>query len=713
MPIGDSVVTAARVTVRSAVPQLLDPSVIRHGRVNGRYFRENFAQSGIDLVQIIPELVTNADSAIALGGRASGRIVLRFGAPNPEFASEWKRAMRRLRAPALLDWRHELRCSDDGVGMDAAAVDRRLGALGVAPDASGQRGLFGRGLRDVWLAQGGGRIESLHAGRLVESWFFPSGGDDPYAYVHVRDEEASAAARAKLGLDGTGTRITVPLASGRPPANARLRRLVGQLVQLRPVLEDPARELWLELPGEPAQLVTLPAPEPDPERPLLFDGEVEVAAGISARIIVRRAAEPIPLSPSRATRLGGLVIRSGRGAHETTLAGHESEPGTRHLYGEVICEEIEQLQRAALDSPRPQVVVKVDRSGLNEHHPFVQRLYAAIERVLRPIVAAEERRAGAHLVRAGRAVQARDQVGLRALNDALRNAFDAPGAAGFEPGGAPAAAPARTEREAEAPDVDRTGERAPVTDAALAAAMRFKQSPVRLHPGEHRGVSLVIDPVRVPPGTPVAVIADAGLRLKFWEDAVPRPNRSGWSRLTGTLRARVTVEPGSSLTVIAEAAGHTAELEVLIVRHRASGWVSDIARKDEDALIEAHFDPESGVVTVYEGRPEFKALERAARRAGFKPARVREYLPYRMLEVEAAANAVYHWAAEQLVSRRLAGELRNDPIEYAHALRHETQSLRHRAHERLMRAFLDPEVFTGGVRVVEDDAAETQTPLTV
>ncbi|MGH2969056.1 MAG: hypothetical protein ACRDK0_08320, partial [Solirubrobacteraceae bacterium] len=213
-------------------------------------------------------------------------------------------------------------------------------------------------------------------------------------------------------------------------------------------------------------------------------------------------------------------------------------------------------------------------------------------------------------------------------------------------------------------------------------ALRFKQSPVRLHPDEDRGVSLVIDPAQVPPGSPVAVTADAGLRLKFWEDAVPEPNRSGWSRLTGSLRARVSVDPGARLAVIAEAAGHMAELEVLIVRHRASGWVSEIARNDEDALIEAHFDPENGTVTVYEGRPEFKALERAARRAGFKAARVREYLPYRMLEVEAAANAVYHWAAEQIVARRLAGELRNDPVEYAHALRHETQSLRHRAHER-------------------------------
>jgi hypothetical protein len=40
------------------MPALLDPSAVRRGRVHARYFRENFAQGGIDLVQIIPELVT-------------------------------------------------------------------------------------------------------------------------------------------------------------------------------------------------------------------------------------------------------------------------------------------------------------------------------------------------------------------------------------------------------------------------------------------------------------------------------------------------------------------------------------------------------------------------------------------------------------------------------------------------------------------------------
>ena len=51
--------------------------------------------------------------------------------------------------------------------------------------------------------------------------------------------------------------------------------------------------------------------------------------------------------------------------------------------------------------------------------------------------------------------------------------------------------------------------------------------------------------------------------------------------------------------MLAEAAGQIAELVVLVVRHHASGWVREIARKDEDSQIEASFDPESGIVTVY------------------------------------------------------------------------------------------------------------------
>ena len=691
----------------------VDPSAVRVGRARGRYFRENFAQGGVDLVQIIPELVTNADAAIAASGRASGRIVLAFAAPDPQFLSSWRARMRALRSPALLSWRHELRCTDDGEGVDAELIDRRLGALGVEPPSAGQRGLFGRGLRDVWLAQGAGRIEGVRAGRTVESWFFPAPGDDPYAFVHVRDQPATPADLKALGVAVSGTRVTVPLAAARLPAPGRLRALVSQLVQLRPVLEDPSRAIYLEQPGQTPQLITYPAPDTDPERPVLFDDEVQIAPGVSARIVVRRATEPLSAGFSRATRRGGLVIRSGRAAHETTLSGFEGRPGARHLYGEVFCEAIEQLQRQALDRPRPELVVKVDRSGLNEHHPIVKRLYAAIDRVLKPIVAAEERRAGAHLIGAPRAVTARDQVGLRALNDALKSAFDQPGTAGGEHGTSPAdKAPTQpAEQQDEEAEPAPTAERAAPPPAPAAQALYFKQSPVRLHPGEKRTVTLLADPERVEPGTAVEIEADPGLNVILRTDTIPEPGVRGYSTVQAHVRARVTVEPGSRLTVLAAAGEHTCELEIIVVRHRASGWVREIARKNEDQVVEAEFDPETGVVTVYEGRREFRELERAARRAGYTKKRVPEYVPYRMLEVEAAANAVYAWAAEQILARRLPEERPSDPADYAAAVRHEAQSLRHRAHHKLMQAFLEPEIFEGAVTLTRSTSTSRSRQL--
>jgi hypothetical protein len=672
---------------------VLARSQLRVGAVRGRYFRENFAQGGIDLVQIVPELVTNADAAIAATGRERGRIELSFSQPDPAFLKEWRAQTRTLGVPALGEWRWEVRCRDDGVGVNAEAVDRRLGALGELPEHDGaQRGLFGRGLRDVWLAQGAGRIEGARDGYQVQSWFFPAAGDDPYAYVHVRDAQASGVAPYTL--------VSVPLASGRLPADGRLRTLVCQLVQLRPVLEDRDRELVLTLPSGTVQIARFPAPQPDRERPVLFDDVVDVSGEITVRVTVRRSIQPLSAGMSRATRLGGLVVRSGRAAHESTLGSHEGRPGTRHLYGEVRCDALESLQRAALDSRRPQVVVKVDRSGLNDTHPVVRALYAAIDRVLAPIVADEERRQSARTIRPTNALRARDQVGLRALNDALKTAFDTPGKAAVQAGAQPAEqAPAITDQPSGDDATGRdSGELVEERPAAVVAALRFKQALVRLHPGERRGVSLLIDPAAIAPGTVVHVAADSGITLTLHQATVPEPVRGGWSRLDANLRCRVSSDPGARLSVLADAAGHTAELVVVVVRHHASGWVREIARNDDDHDLDATFDPETGVVTVYEGRREFKALEKAARKAGLPKKRIREYLPYRMLEVEVAANAVYSWAAQQILARRLAEERPSDPIEYAASVHRETQGLRYRAHDKLMRAFLDDDVFDGHIR---------------
>jgi hypothetical protein len=156
----------------------------------------------------------------------------------------------------------------------------------------------------------------------------------------------------------------------------------------------------------------------------------------------------------------------------------------------------------------------------------VQRLYPAIDRVLRPIVADEERRAGARLVAPGREIRARDQQGLRALNDALRSAFDSPGPPPVAPGGAPTEAPPLETPERRFNGAGRAEHEPPPPPEPPALAMRFKQSPLRLHPGERRGTSLLFDPCQVPPGTPVSVEADPGLRIRLSGENGPRPRRT-------------------------------------------------------------------------------------------------------------------------------------------------------------------------------------------
>jgi len=83
-----------------------------------------------------------------------------------------------------------------------------------------------------------------------------------------------------------------------------------------------------------------------------------------------------------------------------------------------------------------------------------------------------------------------------------------------------------------------------------------------------------------------------------------------------------------------------------------------------------------------------------------------------MLEVEVAANSVYAWAADEILARRLSDERPTDPAGYAGAVRGQAQALRYRAHEKLMRAFLDEDVYEGRVRV-DSERRHTGSPASL
>ena len=220
------------------------------------------------------------------------------------------------------------------------------------------------------------------------------------------------------------------------------------------------------------------------------------------------------------------------------------------------------------------------------------------------------------------------------------------------------------------------------------------------------------DPSVVLPGTEVEVEADPGLSVTPSSTTVPAPGSRGYSSIRVLVRAPAGAEPGARLVVLAAAGESTCEREVLIVWHRASGWVKEIARKSEDQVTEAEFDPETGVVTVYEGRREFTAGAVGDTRGiqGGSDCRVCAASHARGRGGRERGVRVCSQTDPESQATRGAAV---GPTEYAAAVHHEAQALRHTAHDKLMQAFLEPEVFEGAVAISRPPASRGTTQLSL
>ena len=256
------------------------------------------------------------------------------------------------------------------------------------------------------------------------------------------------------------------------------------------------------------------------------------SAACTARIVVRRAAQAIPLGSSRATRRGGLVVSFGpRGTRVDAWPGSMARPGARHLYGQVIATQSRRSSVEALDSPQT-ASGRARRSERLERQPSARAAAVRRGRTGRS-GRSSTRRSGAQghgsSERAGRSRHATRSV-CKALNDALRAAFDAPGQAGFSRGSRPAD---------RAPVEDRTGTPSPAAAPPTA--------PCRGSRRRGDAVQAVADPhapgrssvrsrfcstrSRVPAGTPIEVAADPGLSVSLWRHEVPEPGARGWARV--------------------------------------------------------------------------------------------------------------------------------------------------------------------------------------
>lgn len=278
--------------------------------------------------------------------------------------------------------------------MTADAMWDRLRRVGAEANKDAKRGFFHRGIREVFLAMGGGTVTSI--GKLPngtevlsEAVFDPHQG----MAMSTKDAVPTAEQRAVLGLQATGTSVTIPMrrfARERPGQSTfpKMEQQIRDCVGIRPVLADAKREVRFVYGSEPARQLRYEYPEGED---LVVERQVTIA-GSPATFWAKIADKPLKggLRGGKQMRNSGILIRGERAAYEVT-AGDKiaTHPAMPRVFGELRMDSVEDLQRKADESAdeESQLVYKPDRSGLNAEHPISAAIYKFIDDTLGPLIA--------------------------------------------------------------------------------------------------------------------------------------------------------------------------------------------------------------------------------------------------------------------------------------------------------------------------------------
>jgi hypothetical protein len=384
---------------------------------------------------------------------------------------------------------------------------------------------------------------------------------------------------------------------------------------------------------------------------------------------------------SRQTRRYGILIRGERAAYEVSLGTKlQSYPAHRQLFGELRLDGIETAQREAdrAADEEAQLIYKADRSGLNPDHPLVESIYAFLDEKLGPLVAALE--AKERKKKIGADVQRQLHELARLINEAVKledfGDIDSPDGKlkkdiTKKEGGEPPEPPEK---------------QPPVVEDGIA----FAHSRIFLPAGRERTVKVWFDTAKIAVGTSVAVDSDPDgviRSAKLSGDVVPDPREHGIAELLLTLKAE---EAEGRHEVAVGADEYEASLVVYVRYPRATGFIRDIVPVEEDwESGAALYDPQSGRVKVYVGRPEFVSLVGRAKKEKIDDPF--KYLPYRTLVVESVREAALRTAAErraEVLIDELPQEERQEPDALSNLILAEYQALDYKLRRLLVDAFV-------------------------
>jgi hypothetical protein len=631
-----------------------------------RYYIHTAKNNITSFGHVIAEILSNSDEAITRGAARAG--VPDEGVIHIHFE------------PVSM----QLVVIDDGIGLTTADMRKRLKKVGAEAMEESRRAFFHRGVREVFIAMGLSAVESIamKEGEPVytKAVFHQTDG----MLIEESDRPVTSALREGVGIARTGTKLTIPL---RPLASAKpsqftfpkLSEQIENCVQIRPVLMDPNREILFEFGDAPARPIRFSYPDGEV---LVSDMDVEVG-GFRGKLWANATDEPIKSGGmSRQTRRHGILIRGERAAYEVSLGTKlQSYPAHKQLFGELRLDAIEQAQREADDTAdeEAQLIYKADRSGLNPDHPLVESIYDFIDGKLGPLVAGLEIKE--RKKKLGADVQ-------RQLHDLARLINEAVKLEEFGDISSPEGKPRKEAEPKEGGEPPEPPKEHPVP--VIEDGIAFAHGRIYIPAGKERTIKVWFDTAKVPVGAPVSLDSDTGgvvRSAKLSGAVVPEPPEHGISELLLTLKAD---EIEGRHEVIVRGGEYKASLIIYVRFPRATGFIRDIVPVEEDwESGSALYDPQSGRVKVYVGRPEFTGLASRARREKLDDPF--KYLPYRTLVVESVREAALRTAAErraEVLFDELAQEEREEQDALSNLILAEYQALDYKLRRLIVEAFV-------------------------
>lgn len=332
-----------------------------------RYFK-NIADAAIanDLTAGLIELISNSDDSYHRleedGKDVDGRITIHY---KPSRTKD-----------------SELIVVDFAEGMSKGKIEKimKFGGKTSGQNTHNVRGVFGRGLKDAIIALSKeAYIYSIYTKeneeKLTVYRLFP----DTQEKSLVLNKKTNKELLKKYKMTN-GKKTMIRLVLKDSVTNHRVTTLKEALQNhflLRKIMEDRGRKVILKQSNKNEKYV-LRKDKLEGERwkedwgrsiPGFKDCTFDISIYISEE----------PLNQKGNDRDGGLLIMSGNSVHDCTLFGYEEE-ATRKIFGEINCKCIDEMLYEDI------MVVKPDRSGLDDKNDFVQALKKEVRNYIKPLV---------------------------------------------------------------------------------------------------------------------------------------------------------------------------------------------------------------------------------------------------------------------------------------------------------------------------------------